>query len=328
MNILRFWQLPVFAPDDVGGAAAPAGGDSAPAPSGGETPVTGETSVPGDSSSGDEFSGLGGFDDDINTVTVKEIPAAAPAAAKAPVSAQTPSAPPAPAAPAAQTAPAAPAPTPPAPAPAAPTGQPEAAPQAQAPASPPSDPVSLLKELETHRDGVIAALASDSRFGLSQDEATLLETDPGKAVPQLLARTYYQAVNAALTHINNFVPQMVARHIEGTRVQNERENAFYQQFPALDRTKHAGDVATFAKLFRQQSPQMAMSELFQMVGAAVMAKNGLSAAVAAPHPAANGRPPQPAITAPPFAPARAGAEVRTTPVEENPFAGLGQDWDA
>lgn len=334
MNIERLWMV-LRSPDDGAGSAAPApsGGDS------GGTTVSGETSVPGDSSGGGEFSGLGGdFDESFDTV---EIPAA-PAAA-APPSPPTPPAAPAAPAPVSAPAPAAASPTPPAaPVPAAPATAPQAAspapaqaaPQGQqpaapaAPASPPADPASLLRELETHKDAVIASLASDPRFGLSQDEAILLETDPGKAVPQLLARTYYQAMNAALAHINNFVPQMVARHIEGTRVQTERENAFYGKFPALDKAKHGQDVLSFARIFRQQNPDMSLEDLFSMTGAAVMAKYGLHAAAVAPSAAPNGgRPPQPAAQTPPFAPAAAGAVVRTTPIEENPFAGLGKDWD-
>jgi hypothetical protein len=186
--------------------------------------------------------------------------------------------------------------------------------------------VSLLNELSAHRDGVIASLAADSRFQLSPDEATLLETDPGKAVPQLLAKTFYQATNTTLTYINNFVPQMITRHLEGTRMQNERETTFYSKFPALKKDVHGSDVLTYARLFRAQSPNMPMDQFYTLVGAAVMAKNGIAGSQASAG--VNGaHPPQPAVHAPPFAPAAPGATVKTTPVEENPFAGLGKDWD-
>lgn len=317
---------------DAGGAAS---APPAAAPSGGGTTVSGETNVPGDSSGAESFSGLGGDFDDFDTVVVEQVAPAAPAPAAAqaapvvtpPASAAAPQpgAPPAVPPVAAASAPAAPQ--------AAPAQTPPQEPQTAAPAAPaqasaPTDPGSLARELEQHRDGVIAALAADPRFGLSQEEATLLETDPGKAVPQLLARTYYQAMSAALSHMNNFVPQMITRHIEGQRIQNEREATFYDKFKGLNKAKHGQDVLTFARIFRAQNPNLPMEDLFGLVGAAVMAKHGINGVASAPlGTPAGGPPPQPAITTPPFTPAAAGTMVRTTPLEESPFAGLGQDWD-
>lgn len=316
------------------GAGAPA------APSGG-TAVSGETSTPGVESPGAAFEGLGGgLDDDLDMIEVSAGQSQTPSATPAGGVAASPS--PATSSPGAQAAPPEPAPaaTPPAstpaPAQAAPQTPPAAAPQGEAPqAAPtsiPSDPAGLLQEMEKNREGIIDALATDSsRFGLSADEVTLLETDPAKAVPRLLARTYYTAMNATLAHINNLVPGMIARHMKMTELQTEREKKFYGQFPALDKAKHSSDVATFANLFRQQNPNLSEADFFAMLGAAVMAKHGLTmngVPAAAPQPGVKGPPPQPAVTAPPFSPAApGGATVRVTPVEENPFEGLGRDFD-
>jgi len=312
-------QRPALALVEGGEApAVPSGGEAAPAssptPSGGDTAVSGESSVPGVESAGNEFDGLGGFDE-IEVAPQPEPVMAPPVTEAKPATVAQPAP--------AQPAPAA-APVPAQPAPVAPQTAPQENASVQAPASAgvPADAAGLLREFEANREGIIDALAADARFGLSADEATLLETDPGKAVPRLLARTYYMAMNAALAHINNLVPGMINRQVEGTRIQTEREGAFYKKFPVLDRSKHHNEVMNFARIFRQQDPNMEFEQLTSLVGAAVMARNGLAPGMA------NGSPTvvQPA-TAAPFVPARPGVSVQTTPMDDNPFMGLGQDYD-
>ena len=99
------------------------------------------------------------------------------------------------------------------------------------------------------------------------------------------------------------------------------ENAFFKQWNLLDRTKHGEDIRTFAQTFANAKPGMSQSELFSLVGAAVMAKHGLAATAAAPVAAS------PAAS--PFTPAVTSAPVtHQKPVgEQNPFAGLGFNFD-
>jgi len=328
MNILRN-SKPLYRPDDGAGAAA-----STPS---GDTPLIGETNVPGDASDGASFDGLGGFDEsDIDTIEIqgadatagappKTTPSATPSASAPPETPATaaPAAPQSatpqtPQAPAASPTPAAA--QPPSPAPAPQEGAPSA-PQA----SVPSDPGQMLEMLEKNAKEVIDNLAASPQFALSNDEATLLETNPAQAVPRILARTYYQAVNATLAHINNLVPGMIDRHTRLMKAQQENEDAFYGKFPTIKKDLHGADVARFAQIFKQQNPQMTKDDFFAMVGAAVMAKHGLMNAPSAPAAPVGATPSTPAT--PPFTPAKPGAAVRTTPIEESPFSGLGQEWE-
>ncbi len=203
--------------------------------------------------------------------------------------------------------------------------QPSQEPAAPAPSSPPAEGTGggLMEQLGQHRDAIIGELAS-SRFALSKAEEDALELDAVAAIPTVMARVYYESVTAALNHIQTKVPLLIDHFLKVQKAQTDAEGAFFGKFPALDRGKHMGDVAMFANLFRQANPQATPDELFSAVGAAVMAKNGLTAAP--PVPGVNGvvaASPQPA----PFVPARAGASLRVTPDDPNPFAGLGQDFD-
>jgi hypothetical protein len=169
----------------------------------------------------------------------------------------------------------------------------------------------------------LQALAAD-RFKLSPEEVSAIDTDAVGAIPHIMARVYYEAMQSTLLHLQNMVPQVVFNTVKAQKQSDDIENAFYGQFKTLDKAKHANDVIQFAKLLRASNPQISQAELFATVGAAVMAKHQLQN-----PPAVNGngiapsRQAQPA----PFRPATAGATVRVIPEQESPFAGLGKDWD-
>lgn len=269
-----------------------------------ETPLQGETSTPSIEGGADEFSGLGGDFDDIQLVETPE-PAtetqATPASEAQPVT------------PAPEAEKPAPVQEPPKVEPA----KPEAAPTA------PSPPVeeqggSLQEQLTTHRGALIDALASE-RFKLTPQEEEALENDAVAEFPKLMSRVYLETMTAVLNHIQNSVPLLI-RHQMGV-LANERmaEKRFFEQFKTIDRAKHAQDILQFAQTFRQQNPRIPEADLFALVGAAVMAKHGLPAQIQGNGAAT----PQPT----PFVPARPGSTVRITPEEENPFAGLGRDFD-
>lgn len=289
-------------PDPEGVPATPATDNSAPA-------SVGEAAQP--STPANEWDNLGftGDDDSVEVPveTVDEQPAA-------PVVEVKPDA----------TPPVVPPPVqPPQPAPAAVTPPQEAASPAPAKAEAPvadSSPQGLVQQLEQHRGAVIEALAAD-RFKLTPEEATALDTDAIAAIPRVMARVYYEAMQSTLLNIQNHVPRMVKELLRTEKVSSDAESAFYGQFKTIDRSKHHADVIAFANGFRQMNPQISQADLFAMVGAAIMAKHGLGAAPAAPV-VPNGGGPQV-----PFVPAAPGATVRTTQEPVNPWDGLGKDYD-
>ena len=187
---------------------------------------------------------------------------------------------------------------------------------------PDNSPQGLVQQLEQHRGAVLNALAAD-RFKLSPEEISAIDTDAVGAIPHVMARVYYEAMQSTLLHIQNMVPQVVMNMIKVQKENDDVENSFYGQYKALDRMKHHGDVMQFANMLRGSNPKMSRADLFAMVGAAVMAKNGLTN----PQPNGNsGVPPRHAQPAP-FVPATPGASVRITPEPDSPFSGLGRDWD-
>jgi hypothetical protein len=167
------------------------------------------------------------------------------------------------------------------------------------------------------------ALAAE-RFKLSPEEVSALDTDAVAAIPHVMARVYYEAMQSTLLHIQNMVPQVVMNMIKVQKQNDDVENAFYGRFKALDRTKHHGDVVQFAQMLRGTNPQISQEDLFAMIGAAVMAKHQLQAPAQGMNGNAALRQSQPA----PFVPAAPGSSVRIIPETDTPFSGLGKDWDA
>lgn len=159
------------------------------------------------------------------------------------------------------------------------------------------------------------------QFQLTPEQITELETDAAAAVPKLLANTYLKAVTSTVAMMKSVVPQMIQQTVVQQEVARQMEADFFKQWNLLDRTKHGNDIRTFAQAISATNPRITQQELFSLVGAAVMAKHGLSAAPASV--------PQQRAPASGFTPAVASAPVtHQKPIQDsNPFAGMGFSFD-
>jgi len=322
MNLNSEWfDRRLFSPDD-GGAGAGSSSPAAPAASGADAGSSSEggsaaasPSPEGTSDGVNDFSGLGIEDYD----DLEALPESAPVEVTPPVKPATPTEPTKVVAPkAVEAKPAAQAPAPVA-------GQQE--PVAQAASPSPAGPQNLVEAMDANRDALITAIAQDM-FAMTKEEAEAIETDFVGNLPKLGAKVFYQATRATHNIINQLVPQLIEKHLGAIKKREETENAFYGQFTGLDKSKHHADVVQFAQTFRQVNPNVTQAELWAMVGASVAAKHGLTNAQAAQVVAqANGRTPPRPPASEPFVPARPGAVVKSTPEPDNPWGGLGKDFD-
>lgn len=292
--------------------------------SGGGSPSSGPTydKISGEAPNDPDvpFSGLGDDFDEFSDIDAF----ASTSSTKAPAVAT----PPAPPATPPQIAVEAPAPQPPAAPPAAPDAAAQTAPAAtpaEAPAAPTDVPPADLDALLTAFDAQAAEIFQQvaPQFQLTAEQITELETDAATAVPKLLANTYLKTIKTTMSMVKEIIPQMINQTIVRNEAAREMENSFFKQWNLLDRTKHGNDIRMFAQTFAAANPKMSQSELFSLVGAAVMAKHGLAMPSTAPAASA------PAASAPSFTPAVASAPVtHQKPVgEQNPFAGMGFHFD-
>jgi hypothetical protein len=327
MHVLKWANLHTrmfFAPDDGGGSASPSatppsGGDAggavpASAPAGEASPSPApDTGAPAPAPStpdANPWENLGSADD-LDFVEVPPVPPTLPEAAPAVPPAATP-----PVAPPAQPQ----------------TPAPEAAPAQPAPQAPPaaplsaSDPVAIATAIEANRDAVMAHLAT-TKFALSESELAELESDASAAVPKLLAKVFMESQISMQKFLAQAVPGMVKNYQTVTTANNAAETKFFEAHKALGldskNPQHKAAAARIASIYRQSNPSIPLDQLIQEVGPMVAAAVRANAAPVSPQ-----TPPGAPRGGTPFRPAvNGGGGAPPTPVDENPWAGLGQTFD-
>lgn len=325
MNIFRTTAASYFLFDDTAsgtGTPAPAGGAGTPPASSSPEPSSGTpapsaqppASTDGSAAPGnDPFSGLDGSYDEFNddevvltggdagTEPATPSPAAAPAAAPAPA-AQPPAASP---------------------------SEPQPAPAPAAPA--PTSQASQGDVLNETVDGLkansaeMATWASQNLFKLSDADAQALATNAEEVIPRLMGQVYSQALLAAGNLMRNLIPQTIdsrfAQVTERRAKATEATDAFYKAHSDLNKETHGEVVAQWAKAFRAANPQATRQQAFDYVSRAVRIQFGL------PMPGATPAPQPQQMRHQPFAPARPGGRMPAPPVEKDPYAGMGMDFD-
>jgi hypothetical protein len=206
-------------------------------------------------------------------------------------------------------------------------------PRGEAPAADlsPSDPAGIADAIEANRNDVTAHLAQ-SRFQLSPEEVQELETDVTVAVPKLLAKVYVESQIAMQRFLAQAVPGMVQRQQVVSRANETAETQFFTAHEALGLDKanqqHRQAAVRVAKIYRQMNPQMPLEQLISdigpMVAAAVKAQPRAATPQSVPQTPGviqrGGVPFRPAING-------GGGGGNPQPEPENPWAGLGQDFE-
>jgi hypothetical protein len=201
-------------------------------------------------------------------------------------------------------------------------------PRGEAPAADlsPSDPAGIADAIEANRNDVTAHLAQ-SRFQLSPEEVQELETDVTVAVPKLLAKVYVESQISMQKFLAQAVPGMVKNYQTVTTANNAAETKFFEAHKALGldskNPQHKAAAARIASIYRQSNPSIPLDQLIQEVGPMVAAAVRANAAPVSPQ-----TPPGAPRGGTPFRPAvNGGGGAPPTPVDENPWAGLGQTFD-
>lgn len=177
----------------------------------------------------------------------------------------------------------------------------------------------ILHAIQTKSADFIEALAPS--FAVSPELAVELEADYAAAVPKLLANVYMKSVASSVDYIQKLVPPIIDRHLAQANAHRAAEEEFFGQFPGLNRKSHGADIVALGKAFTAANPKITKEQLFQLVGAATMAKHGIAPGVRPPAPVSR--------AAPAFTPAATSAPqvVHQTPVSDNLFDGMGRDYE-
>lgn len=212
--------------------------------------------------------------------------------------------------------------TPPAQTPVAPAEAPPAA----APLSP-SDPVSIANALEQNRNEVMAHLAQ-TKFALSPEDITELETDVVAAVPKIMSRVFLEAQMSMQKFLAQALPGMMKQYSTVTQANNDAETKFFDTHKELDikNPQHRSTAIRIASIYRKANPTIPLEQLIREVGPMVKMALGVNAQtpVAATPAQIPGQPRggtgfRPAVNG--------GGGSSPAPAEQSPWAGLGQNFD-
>ncbi len=178
-------------------------------------------------------------------------------------------------------------------------------------------PLDQLLQTLVQNEGQVAEAAA-KLFQLSEADKEALETDAAAAMPHLASKVYVKSLQAATSLVRNMVPQMLQQEMNKQESLRAVEQAFFTQFPELDRWQHGHDIVAVGQALRAQNPNMPPRELLQRIASAVMGMHGIQRR----PPARRGNGQQP------FRPAQSGpSHGNPNPALEMPFMGLGMDFD-
>jgi len=200
--------------------------------------------------------------------------------------------------------------------------------QAVVPENPQESPLTVLqREVEKNKDIFTKALA-DTVYKLNDDELVRLDTEPDKIIPEMLAKTHVQIVQNVLSTVAQQLPAAISGYLQAEKEQTRLEDAFFNAWPQLDRTKDKAVVMQFASAYRSANPKATFAEMTKIVGAqALVALNKFQAA--APTPVQNA--PKTSVGNSAFLPAASGSRApspaATPSVWENISANLLDDFD-
>lgn len=195
----------------------------------------------------------------------------------------------------------------------------------------------MLAQMSEHQAALVDTVAQN--FQLTQEEADLLQTDANSVVSKVAARVYVAAAANTIRQFKEFqqrmfsmLPQVIDNVSRVTAANKSIEEKFYKDFPDLADPKFKDGIVTLARAYKASNPKLTSDELMRAVGIMARQQFGLAGAASAVNPAAGVPVTQMPTGFVPAAPAAAPAipppsNVNGAAGGDNPFAGLGMDFD-
>jgi hypothetical protein len=180
----------------------------------------------------------------------------------------------------------------------------------------PDSTASLTQMLQvlTQAEPQLVQAVAQQQFQLTEAEREALETDAVSALPQLAAKIYVKNLQAMVNFAKNALPSVLQQEMNKQQGLMAVEQAFFQEFPQLNRWQHGSDIVAVGQALRAQNPQMPAPQLLQHIARAVMAMHGIQ--------------PRRGNGQQPFVPAPSGPTGPTINLaEEIPYLGLGLEYD-
>lgn len=143
-----------------------------------------------------------------------------------------------------------------------------------------------------------------TRFGITDDEALQLVTNPSEVFPKLQARMFADMWLNVEAMVDQRLPRVIEATSRDMKVRDEKVNDFFKAWPKLNRKEHGAQVAQVAAVFSQVNKGATEAEVIKNVGMQVMMMAGIAPDLTEVPPATPpGTPPAEEPTLPPHRPA-------------------------
>lgn len=199
-----------------------------------------------------------------------------------------------------------------APAPVTPPTEPQTSPAPQSQAMPAAAP----EDYQAWRNTRLEQL--EQQYGVSDDDAVSLLTEPEKVLPKLAARVHMEVLESSMRAMQAMMPVMMTQLQSHNEANTSAKNLFLSVNPDLADSRYEPAIMQLGQVYRNVNKTASPDEAARAIGALVRSALG----IAAPQAAA----PQAAPAAPvPFSPARGGGSGRAPLAPSNPFEALAME---
>ena len=167
------------------------------------------------------------------------------------------------------------------------------------------------EQIYAHREQVRQGIEQRYLTSFSPQDQEALITEPAKVLAKLASQMYldiFDGMNAMRNQDLDRLPSMMQAVAAQTQREAQIENAFFNEFPALNKPEYTAHIVKVSQMYRELYPQGTAAEIGRLVGTTVMTQLGL--ATSQPQNASQAtRQPQQAIT--PHVPTGVGASQPT-----------------
>lgn len=111
-------------------------------------------------------------------------------------------------------------------------------------------------------------------YAPDQETAELLDTEPSKVLPKIMAGMHMHVLTAAVTQIAQMVPSLVGQYQQAEESHRAAEQGFWEAFPELE--GHKDEVVQIATMYRQMNPQADVAKATKDVAALAMVQLGVT----------------------------------------------------
>jgi hypothetical protein len=147
---------------------------------------------------------------------------------------------------------------------------------APAPVSAPVELALTEDQVKVKRGELISAFASN--YKLSDDDKVKLLSDPDEVLPRLAGNIAVDVLESVTRVVLGNIPQMIQASIQQTEVARSARDAFFGEFPDLNKFEYVPILQQVTQMYRQMNPKVPYAAAATAVGQHARIMLGLVAA--------------------------------------------------